>query len=148
MNFRQCALIFEKYPTEHSWIHFFNYHQPFWDYITQTAKELFPVNIVYPVKITDDWNFEQYQLQDGLNSLEDFFALYFLLIMYQHNHLVDEKNFSRDQELWKHLWDRECWSQRVKEEMLVLTLNKLKFQLHQHDLASLIQSTKNLEVRN
>lgn len=130
MNFKQCALIFERYPTEQSWKNFFLYHQPFWDYITNTAKELFPINMLYPAKLDVSWDLQKYQSQNGLRKLEDFFALYFLLIMYQFNHKVEEGNFSRDQELWKHLWDRECWSNRVTEVALVEALKNFKLELN------------------
>ncbi len=125
MNFRQCALIFERYPTEQSWHEFFNIHRPFWEYITQTAKDLFPINMVYPANVDEN-------SASAEGSLEDFFALYFLLIMYQHNHRTDEGNFSRDQELWKHLWDRECWSHRVSEEALVDSLHRFKIDLNKN----------------
>ncbi len=133
MNFRQCALIFERYPSEQSWFEFFVTHRSFWDYITQTAKNLFPINMVYPSQIDES--------KISVNgSLEDFFALYFLLIMYQHNHQIDEGNFSRDQELWKHLWDRECWANRVSEEALVESLHRFKLELNK----SLIYSESRL----
>lgn len=130
MNFRQCALIFERYPNENSWENFFILHRPFWDYITLTAKNLFPINMVYPAKLKEGWDIQKYQSLLGHASLEDFFAIYFLLIMYQHNHKIDEGNFSRDQELWKHLWERECWGNRVLEESLVKSLHKFKNDLN------------------
>lgn len=129
MTFRQCALIFDKYPDEKSWLNFFSFHQPFWDYFTVTAHCLFPINLMYPTKVTKEWNYSQYQKTQGLKSLEDFFALYFLLIIYQYNNRSDDLNFSRDQEIWKSLWDREVWCLRVSEKELVRSLSEFKSEI-------------------
>ncbi len=133
MDFNQCAVIFNKYPTKGQWDYFFFYHRPFWQYITQNALQLFPVNIVYPSSYDSSWTEELYFQQNSEASLEDYFALYFLLIVYRHNNNPSSANYFLDQDLWKSLWDRELWSKRVCEKKLVEQLTKYKLDLTSTD---------------
>ena len=130
MDFNQCALIFEKYPSESQWLRFFSYYRPFWQYITENAVHLFPINIVYPVNTDNNWSQTEFFNENKISNLEDFFALYFLLINYRHNAAVDSTNFFLDQDLWKSLWDRELWGNRVSEKNLAQSLKKFKLFLN------------------
>lgn len=130
MDFNQCALIFEKYPNDSQWLRFFAYYRPFWQYITENAVHLFPINMVYPSSVDSKWNQADFFEANAKSTLEDFFALYFLLINYRHNGTMDCANFFLDQDLWKSLWDRELWGKRVTEENLVRTLTTLKLKLN------------------
>lgn len=130
MDFKQCALIFTRYPTPQKWIEFFKFHYPFWYFFTSNVQELFPVNISYPSTEEIPLLIEDYHKKSqSISTLEDFFALYFLLINFSHNQNASSITFFRDQEIWKHLWDREFWQSRVTEENLVASLKKLKSQL-------------------
>ncbi len=146
MDFRQCVLIFEKYPSLDSWKTFFEVHIPFWEYFIKTAPGVFPVNIMYPSKSSDNWNWESYQSHSqALLKMEDFFALYFLIIIFHHDQEIEESNFSREQELWKHMWDREYWYGRVQEAVLVSSLQNLKNQLQNADAVT-VSISKNTSM--
>lgn len=88
------------------------------------------MNISYPSTEEIPLLIEDYHKKSqSISTLEDFFALYFLLINFSHNQNASSITFFRDQEIWKHLWDREFWQSRVTEENLVASLKKLKSQL-------------------
>jgi len=111
----------EPYPVHEQWLAFFNAHESFWFYITNTAKSLFFVPTTYPCSADNSL-----QAVSLLASLEDFFALYFLLIVY--HSMNGDKD---DQALWKSLWERELWAKRVTEEEFVTALHNLKNSLLQ-----------------
>lgn len=130
MDFSQCALIFSKYPSASQWDNFFHFHEPYWKYFITNVPNLFPVSINYPFVEMSTWKLADYEKHAGsLSTLEDFFALYFLLINFSHNLNANSQIFFREQEIWKHLWDREFWQGRVCEKDLVKSLSKLKSQL-------------------
>ncbi len=147
MDFDQCALIFNRYPENKTWKIFFSYHYPFWQYVLDNSKALFPVNIVYPVNADTGWNVELYFQENPNVTLENFFALYFLLIVYRHNLQPDHANYFYDQDLWKSLWDREQWSSRVDEKKLVSVLSQYKLELsHKSQQSSTATLNANLEL--